>query len=304
MGQITDYMPLPDIHEIDTSMVYPWIVRHVEAVRGSVTFRIECAPAFNYARSPHTAQLEAYHPRINTEEQFNGSAYSKRFSVSSIEDHAGERVIFASDELVLDLRAVLMAPIEDDLCKLNMNGVENNNEQSHRVIPWEIVQREKLLGPAVVAHVTLHEGQELILVLREEPNQSPMRQATMEVCIPKQLTFGAPLTIDPEFDLKLLVKLKRDTLSYWAGWLRSCTYEGRWRENVHRSALALKLLTYAPTGAIIASPTFGLPESIGGVRNWDYRYSWVRDASFTIYALLRVIYMFILWIDVSDFLDY
>ena len=64
-------------------------------------------------------------------------------------------------------------------------------------------------------------------------------------------------------------------------WLSKCTYTGRWREMVHRSALALKLLTFEPTGAIVAAPTCSLPESIGGERNWDYRYTWIRDAAFT-----------------------
>ncbi len=79
-----------------------------------------------------------------------------------------------------------------------------------------------------------------------------------------------------------------DTINYWRWWISTSRYKGRWREIVNRSALTLKLLTYAPTGAIIASPTLGLPEIIGGVRNWDYRYTWIRDGSFTLYALLRL----------------
>jgi len=77
-------------------------------------------------------------------------------------------------------------------------------------------------------------------------------------------------------------------VSYWRRWLSRSRYRGRWREMVHRSALTLKLLTYAPTGAIIAAPTTSLPEQIGGERNWDYRCVWIRDAAFCVYALLRL----------------
>jgi len=81
-----------------------------------------------------------------------------------------------------------------------------------------------------------------------------------------------------------------DTLAFWQGWSARATYRGRWREEVLRSALTLKLLTYAPEGSIVAAPTFGLPEELGGARNWDYRYTWIRDASFTVYALSRLGY--------------
>ncbi len=78
------------------------------------------------------------------------------------------------------------------------------------------------------------------------------------------------------------------TTAFWRKWLSQSTYQGRWREMVHRSAITLKLLTHEPTGAVLAAPTTSLPEYIGGSRNWDYRYVWIRDAGFSLYALLRL----------------
>jgi GH15 family glucan-1,4-alpha-glucosidase len=83
-------------------------------------------------------------------------------------------------------------------------------------------------------------------------------------------------------------ELFQQTVKFWHRWLARSTYRGRWRERVERSALVLKLLTFEPTGAIVAAPTTSLPEVIGGPRNWDYRYAWLRDAAFSVYALVRV----------------
>ena len=84
------------------------------------------------------------------------------------------------------------------------------------------------------------------------------------------------------------LRLFDDTVDFWSRWLAGCTYDGRWREMVHRSAITLKLMTYAPTGGLVAAPTAALPEQLGGERNWDYRYTWVRDASFSTYSLLSL----------------
>jgi GH15 family glucan-1,4-alpha-glucosidase len=83
-----------------------------------------------------------------------------------------------------------------------------------------------------------------------------------------------------------VIKLYLDTEAYWQRWLEQSSYQGRWREAVERSAITLKLMTYAPSGGLVAAPTAALPEQVGGSRNWDYRYTWVRDSSFSVYALL------------------
>jgi GH15 family glucan-1,4-alpha-glucosidase len=80
----------------------------------------------------------------------------------------------------------------------------------------------------------------------------------------------------------------KEVSDYWRRWVARSTYRGRWRDIVNRSSLVLKLLTSAEHGAMVAAATFGLPEDIGGVRNWDYRYTWIRDAAFTVYAFLRL----------------
>jgi GH15 family glucan-1,4-alpha-glucosidase len=94
----------------------------------------------------------------------------------------------------------------------------------------------------------------------------------------------APPRIDP-FDAL------RSTLRYWTRWSERCTYQGEWREAVLRSLITLKALTHRPTGGIVAAPTASLPEEIGGARNWDYRFCWLRDATFTLYSLLMAGYV-------------
>ena len=88
-----------------------------------------------------------------------------------------------------------------------------------------------------------------------------------------------------------LDRLERDTADFWRAWVHKSTYTGRWRDMVTRSAITLKLMIYNPSGAPVAAPTTGLPEQVGGERNWDYRYTWIRDSSFSIYALLGLGYI-------------
>jgi GH15 family glucan-1,4-alpha-glucosidase len=94
----------------------------------------------------------------------------------------------------------------------------------------------------------------------------------------------APRAIHPEHALQ-------QTEDYWTSWSKECRHQGPWREAVVRSLITLKGLTYAPTGGIVAAATTSLPEEIGGVRNWDYRYCWLRDATFTLYALMNAGYL-------------
>ncbi len=109
---------------------------------------------------------------------------------------------------------------------------------------------------------TVSEGQRVPFVLLWHPSHEP----TPASCNPEETLF--------------------ETDRWWQAWSSRCTYHGEWRDAVSRSLITLKALTYAPTGGIVAAPTTSLPEQIGGVRNWDYRFCWVRDATFTLYSLL------------------
>ena len=112
-------------------------------------------------------------------------------------------------------------------------------------------------------------------------HENDLVAAIFQVAEPGKITSGAP-------SVDYCMKLLETTEDYWHSWLRQSHYRGRWRETVDRSALILKLLTYHPSGAVVAAPTCSLPEGIGGERNWDYRYTWIRDASFSLYGLMRL----------------
>lgn len=198
VGQVEDFMPVGGASALDA------LIRRVRVVRGKMPFRLECGPAFDYARAGHQLQLSDQGAR------------------------------FVGPQVSLGLAA--RVPLQSD-------------------------------GKSVAADFTLGEGESATFVLRllrgeDSPQPCP----------------GAD---EGE-------SLFRGTVDFWRRWLAKCTYTGRWREMVQRSAMTLKLLSFAPTGAIVAAPTCSLPESIGGPRNWDYRYTWIRDAAFTLYGLLRI----------------
>ena len=118
-------------------------------------------------------------------------------------------------------------------------------------------------GLTTIAEFTVSEGERVPFVLLWHPSH--------------ELT---PSIDDPQ---DTIVHTER----WWREWSSRCTYEGPWRANVLRSLITLKALTYAPTGGIVAAPTTSLPEQLGGTRNWDYRYCWIRDATFTLYSLIH-----------------
>ncbi|MGA9689151.1 MAG: glycoside hydrolase family 15 protein [Candidatus Sulfotelmatobacter sp.] len=100
--------------------------------------------------------------------------------------------------------------------------------------------------------------------------------------------FGGVRPLGQPPEMEFVTERFRKTTRFWKGWIAKSKYKGRWREMVNRSALMLKLLISREYGSLIAAPTFSLPENIGGVRNWDYRFTWLRDATFTLYALVRL----------------
>ncbi len=198
VGEVVDFMPL------GTTDPEQWVVRQVRARRCSMTFRLTCYPAFNYARDSHDIEL------------------------------VKEGAVFLSKDLKLAL--VTSVALEAD-------------------------------DRGVIAEFTLQEGESVTFVLHGV--------ACAGDCV-------EPISCEHTQNLF------EATVCYWRNWISQSVYKGLWRGMVERSALVLKLLTYEPTGAIIAAPTMGLPEDIGGERNWDYRYVWLRDAAFTVYAFLRL----------------
>src|SRR5215467_4030353 len=131
-----------------------------------------------------------------------------------------------------------------------------------------VEEDEAKMHPTVITQVTLHEGESLLFAVGMGRSIQAARRL-VEHELPGR-----------NFDAELA-----HTLHCWRRWVAGCTYRGPYADRVQRSLLALKMMTYAPTGAIVAAPTTSLPEDLGGIRNWDYRFTWLRDATFTLYAL-------------------
>ncbi|TEY58871.1 hypothetical protein BOTCAL_0197g00030 [Botryotinia calthae] len=227
-----------------------WLVRRVECIRGSVDLG-ERDP--EHGDNHHISQLCL---DVEIFPAFNYARDEHDLEILMPEHPPGalesKTVTFSSKDLKLQL-------------DVNIDHGEENKESCPSLIFRRVRQKESK-GDGVVANIRLQEGQAISFVLRDDIPDHITRDVTTEVLDAQQ----------------------HDTQRYWSSWIGQSKYTGRWREVVARSLMILKLLTYEPTGAIIAAPTFSIPEDIGGVRNWDYRYSWVRDSSFTIYILLRM----------------
>jgi GH15 family glucan-1,4-alpha-glucosidase len=207
MGEVTDFMSVGRDAGGQTDQSARQIVRIARAIRGPLRFRMECSPAFDYARLKHELEI-----------------------------------------------------VQEGKCALFTSPCGRFALKSTRALKGH--------DGAVAAEFSLEGDQQAVFTLRHDE--------CAPGCLTEETAGGD--------------QLLTETVRFWRDWAARSRYHGRWREMVTRSALVLKLLTFLPTGAIVAAPTTSLPEAIGGVRNWDYRYTWVRDAAFTVYSLIRLGY--------------
>ena len=125
-------------------------------------------------------------------------------------------------------------------------------------------------------------------VTLERQSQDVTSAFTLKAGQTATFILGSPRAKGQAPEMRLVGRRFLDTAQYWKAWISKSNYKGRWREMVLRSALLLKLLISRKHGSLVAAPTFSLPEVVGGVRNWDYRFTWLRDAAFSLYALVRL----------------
>ncbi|TWV95721.1 glycoside hydrolase family 15 protein [Chitinophaga pinensis] len=205
IAELTDYMPLQAAGDETDST----IVRKIKAIRGDITFKVHCAPRFDYAAAKHEAELK---------------------------QKKNEIIFTAINDGNVQLRLIADIPLQlkrkDGYAEFTLK----ESETAHIVL--QAVKKDHkgaFAGINYYAHDTYHE-----------------------------------------------------TIAKWREWVGKSTYKGHYGELIQRSAITLKLLTSARYGSVVAAATFGVPETLGGSRNWDYRFTWIRDAAFTMYAFLKL----------------
>lgn len=224
VAEITDYMHVPlKTQRISTKPLLPWLIRKVRVIRGSVSFKMECYPAFNYALDKHITQV--VNEPVSADQETIADFEAKFYSQEDLHYYVScDRVIFKSEKLTMDLRyLVKCGEFECPLVKVRLD----EEDTAH-------------LGPGVWAEFDLKETQEVVFVFREVPSSGV--DNIEETFIDRKLRLAA----DPPLTMSLLDALFRQTSTFWLNWVSQSTYKGRWREHVLRSALTLKLLTYEP----------------------------------------------------------
>jgi len=211
VGEVLDFMPVIEDKPTDRHR----IVRYLRVARGTMQFKIELQPRFDYGRASHTVETT-------------------------------------------NIGAVFRTT----------GGMELTLHSAGRISEAQGGAQVERVGDGLRATISMREGESGRGVILESMGGQPRAIEAAE-----------------------LQRLTDDTAAYWKAWLRRSTYTGRWREMVTRSAMTLKLMTYEPTGAPVAAATLGLPEQAGGERNWDYRFTWIRDGSLSMHALANLGYL-------------
>jgi GH15 family glucan-1,4-alpha-glucosidase len=211
VGEVLDFMPVIEGKPTDRHR----LVRHLRVARGTMQFRMDLQPRFDYGRAGHTMELSE-----------GGAVFRTAGGMELTLHSTGQRGASSAEATV------------------------------------------ERAGDGLHATFTMREGESGRGAVLESMGGMPQRLPTDE-----------------------LERLAKDTEAFWKNWLGRSTYTGRWREMVDRSAMTLKLMTYQPSGAPVAAATLGLPEQAGGERNWDYRFTWIRDGSLTTHALANLGYL-------------
>lgn len=261
VGQVTDFLPVMTMVQEDADTTYSNLVE--ELLRKSATSGISQSGAL-----PSNTKMEGWPWIVRKVETIRGRIRYRMKCQPAFNYGRESHQVNMIDSKIIFQSATQYLALE------TFPSNETNSEGS--TVTWSIEKHDINYGnmdedrpnltislPLIYSEFELDEHEALYFVLR-------------------------PIVDTRSASYSCLQQLLHLTNSYWHNWIAKCTYKGRWREMVHRSALVLKLLTYAPTGAIIAAPTFSLPEEINGNKNWDYRFTWIRDAAFTIYAFLRI----------------